>query len=330
MLKGLFIINKDLFHKVFGPEEINEIESMVDIYAPVLSPEEALANIEILNDAEIIFLSWGAPKLDKQFLDSAPNLKAVFYAAGSIKSFTTPEFWDRDIVIVSAYAANAVPVAEYTVSQIFFCMKCGWHITLPFIRNHIYPTLVPLKGSYQSTVGIVSLGMIGKLVCKMLDSSDLRIKVYDPYIKKEDIISDKIDLCSLDDVFKHSDVVSLHTPWLKETEGLITGKHIASMRQYSSLINTSRGAIIRENEMIAVLKERPDIVAVLDVTYPEPPAKDSELFNLPNVVLTPHIAGSLSSEIHRMGRYITDELKRYINSEPLLYSIDKTKAQILA
>src|SRR5690606_8819626 len=114
-----------------------------------------------------------------------------------------------------------------------------------------------------------------------------------------------------------SDVVSLHSPWLPETVGMITGDHFRQMKPYASFINTARGAIIREAEMIAVLQDRPDLTALLDVTYPEPPAPGSPLYTLPNVVLTPHIAGSMDMECRRMGRYMVDELQRFLHDEPL-------------
>jgi phosphoglycerate dehydrogenase-like enzyme len=137
-------------------------------------------------------------------------------------------------------------------------------------------------------------------------------------------------MTSLDEVFRRADVVSVHTPWLKETEGLITGAHIASMKPYSTFINTSRGAVVRETEMTHVLQARPDLVAVIDVTHPEPPSPDSPLFTLPNVILTPHIAGSLGAECRRMGQYMVGELERYVLGQPLRYALTRERAAIMA
>ena len=98
---------------------------------------------------------------------------------------------------------------------------------------------------------------------------------------------------------------------------------IAAMKPYSTFINTSRGAVIRENEMIDVLRQRPDVWAVLDVTYPEPPPPDSPLYTLPNVVLTPHIAGPMDDECRRMGRLILEELQRYLDGKLMKWEITK-------
>jgi len=125
-------------------------------------------------------------------------------------------------------------------------------------------------------------------------------------------------------------VVSLHTPWLKETEKMITGEHFRMMKPDASFINTARGAVIDEPAMVEVLAEREDITAVLDVTYPEPPKPGSPLYTLPNVVLTPHIAGSMDRECQRMGQYAVDECRRFLAGEPLQWQITREKAALLA
>jgi len=125
-------------------------------------------------------------------------------------------------------------------------------------------------------------------------------------------------------------VVSLHAPWLDETVGMIQGDHFAAMKHDATFINTARGAIVREDEMIAVLQDRPDLWALLDVTYPEPPVPGSPLYTLPNVVLTPHIAGSLDNECRRMGRLAVEDLRKFVNGEALTWEIGREQAAIMA
>jgi len=330
MLKGLYILNKDLFSDIYGEKEREDIEKVVDIYAPVQSSEDIRVNLDLLKDVEVIFSGWGAPMLDKQFLDSAPKLKAIFYGAGSVKYFTTEEFWDRKIYLTSAYAANAVPVAEYTLSQILFCLKAGWK-TNYLTRNKIYQRDdKSVLGAYGSTVGIISLGMIGSKVCELLKNFDINVIAYSYHSDEERAKRLGVTMVSLEELFKKSDVVSLHTPWLKQTENMIIGHHFESMKTNASFINTARGAVVNEKDMIDVLSKRKDIQAVLDVTYPEPPDEDSPLFTMPNVALTPHIAGSIGAECNRMGRYMVDELYRFINGEKLNWEVTKDKADKLA
>jgi phosphoglycerate dehydrogenase-like enzyme len=330
MFNGLYVLGEGNFEKIYGSEEQYDIEKMVNIFAPLQTAETVKENPNILKDADIIFSGWGAPILDDEFLKNAPKLKVVFYGSGSIKAFMTEAFWKRNIIISSAYAANAVPVAEYTLSQILFCLKRGWHYAMQIKQLGKYPPREFVPGAFKTTVGIVSLGMIGRIVCKLLLPFDIKVIAYDPFIDKNTAIDLNVELCSLDEVFREADVVSLHTPWLKETENMITGKHFEAMKPYSSFINTSRGAVVNEEEMIDVFRRRMDICAVLDVTYPEPPIEGSELYKLSNIILTPHIAGAMDNECRRMGRYMVEELERYIEGNPLKWSITREKAILMA
>ena len=111
---------------------------------------------------------------------------------------------------------------------------------------------------------------------------------------------------------------------------MIVGRHFSSMKRNATFINTARGCIVREAEMVEVLRCRQDLTAVLDVCDPEPCALDSSLLTLPNVVLTPHISGSHGPECQRLGRYMVDEFRRYLAGEPLRWQITRELAKNLA
>lgn len=329
MKKALYILsNRNAIYSAAAQEEI---AGLVDVAAAPQRSDVLRTHPALLEDVEIVLSSWGAPKLTKEFLAAAPRLEAVFYAAGSIRSLVTDAFWDRGITISSAWGANAVPVAEFTLSQILFCMKEGWRAAAAYRASHAhtFPT-AQIRGAFRSLVGIVSLGMIGRLVAERLRSFDVEVLAYDPFVAEEDAQALGVTLVSLEDLFRRCDVVTLHTPWLKETEGMVMGRHFAMMRPNATFINTARGAIVREEEMASALKERSDLFAVLDVTAQEPLDRDSLLWQLPNVVLTPHIAGSLGNECHRMGRYMVEELGRYLRGEPLKWGIAREQAQRMA
>ena len=328
--KALYLLDSDAFHKIYGEEEQAAVAELADIYAPPQTRDSVARNSGVLAEAEVILSGWGAPAMDAAFLDAAPNLRLVLYGAGSIRRVATPALWDRGVRITSAYAANAVPVSEYTLAAILFSLKRGWHFAFSAQREKSLPGQSQVPGAYGSTVGLVSLGMVGRLVRERLRPFDLRVVAYDPYVTPEEARDLGADLMSLEDLFASSDVVSLHAPWLPETEGMIRGSHLASMKRNATLINTSRGAVVREGEMVEVLEKRPDLWVVLDVTHPEPPEPGCRLYDLPNVVLTPHIAGSLGSECRRLGRLVVDELRRYVAGEPLEHEITRERAALLA
>lgn len=330
MLRGIYILDPDAYDRTYGPAERGDIAALVDIIAEPQTSVSIRQNLSLLQDVQVLLSGAGCPKLDAQLLDAAPNLQVVLFAKGSIRGIVTDAFWERGTRIIGGWAGMAVPVAEYTVSQILFCLKRGWQQAFAFKHDRNQTRITDVPGGYGSIVGVVSLGMIGRTVCDKLMHFDVRVLAYDPVVSPAVFERLHAESCSLDDLFRRSDVVTLHTPLLPETTGMVTGAHIASMKRNATLINTSRGAIIRERDMLVVLRRRPDLFAVLDVTDPEPAMADSLLFRLPNVVVTPHIAGPLSLEYRRIGRLMVGELRRFVRGEPLQYEITRQRAALLA
>lgn len=332
-MKHGIIIKNDLFGVVYGTKEINEIGNIIDIIEQPLSSAKLLNNLSVLSCCDIVMADWGSPKFDTNLLKFAPHLKAIFYGGGSIKGIVSDAVWDRDIVVSSAYGANAVSVAQFTVAQILSCLKKVWEYrdSVQKLRNHPPRDIFNAPGTYNSVLGIVSLGMIGWHVCRYIQAiTEMEVIAYDPYIDKSQASAMNIKMHTLEEIFELSDVISIHTPVLEETKGMITGKHFRSMKPNSSFINTARGILVKEDEMIDVLKIRPDITAVLDVTYPEPAAADSPLYDLKNVIITPHISGCMGPECNRMGKYMTEELERYLNGKLLKWQITRQQLSILA
>jgi phosphoglycerate dehydrogenase-like enzyme len=317
---------------VFSPEIRRELAALCSLRVNAVTTPDLTAHAEALREVEFLFTSWDGPKLDASTLGLMPRLRAVFYAAGSIKNIVTDDFWARNIPICSAWAANAVPVTEFTFAQIILGLKQvhRFQAAMRAAREKAWPAHYEGVGSFGTTVGLVSLGQIGRRVADMLRQLDVNVLAYDPFCPPHIAHEMGVTLVSLEDVFSRSRVVSLHAPWLQETEGLVTGDLLASMPLGGTFINTARGAVVRENELIDVLRLRPDLTAVLDVTWPEPPAADSALYDLPNVFLTPHIAGSEQGECARMARYMIDEYHRFLHGEPLQWSVTREAAARMA
>lgn len=310
---------------VWGPAQRDHLASLVELPDAVITSETLADHADWLATTRVIFSTWGMPRLTPDQLAFMPELQAVFYAAGTVKGFADPLF-DRQVIVVSAWAANAVPVAEFTLAQILFGLKLGWqHVRRlqldpgPQNWNHL-----PAPGVYGSKVGIVSLGMIGRKLCQLLQPFHVTKVAYDPFVRDETLRELGVARAeSLEEIFAESDVVTIHTPWLKETEGMVTGELLAAMKPNATFINTSRGALVREDELVEVLTTRPDLTAVLDVTWPEPAAADSRLYTLPNVILTPHIAGSVGTEVLRMADLMIEEFLLWAEGQPLRYAVTR-------
>ena len=329
--KAMFILNAGSYSQIYGPEEVADIEKMCDVFCEPQTKESVAAHPELLAETEIIFSGWGAPKLDAAFLEKAPKLKAVFYGAGSVRGMVTDEMWERGIIVTSSWAANAIPVSEYTLAEILFSLKLGWRWAYRAKAEKAYPKKdQTVPGCYGSTIGLISLGMIGKLVANLLKQFNLKVIAYDPFTKPETAAELGVTMKSLNDVFAEADVVSCHTPWLKETENMIRGEHFKLMKPNATFINTARGAVIAEEEMLDVMEARPDLTAVLDVTYPEPPKPGSRIYTLPNVILTPHVAGSMAAECRRMGRYAVEMCQCYLAGKPMKWQLNKKMAETMA
>ena len=187
-----------------------------------------------------------------------------------------------------------------------------------------------MPSAYGSTVGILSLGHVGREVADRLRRLDVKVIGYDPHFSPADARALGVELCSLEDVFARSDVVTCHTPLLPATTHLLREHHFSRMKPDATFINTARGAIVHEAELISTLTRRPEIFVVLDVTDPEPPLESSPLFALPNVLLTPHISGSIGPECRRMSRMIIEEARRYVSGVPLQGEVKRQNLDWLA
>lgn len=328
-----FILGFEAFAEVYGQEGFAAVQAHANVVLPPLHSAQVTDDTFAadLRDVEILFAGWKSPRLDMSLLDSMPRLEAVFFAAGSVRGLVTEEFWRRKISLSTAASVNARPVAEFCLAAILLSLKRVWHQSRLVREMRRFPDPLPYCPSgHGSVVGLVSLGNTGRQLRELLRPFDLHVLVYDPFLTSGQAQQLGVEAVGLSELFERSDVVSLHTPWLATTEGMIHGVHINSMKSCSCLINTARGAIIREAEMLEVLARRPDIEAIIDVTCPEPPAADSPIYQLPNIILTPHIAGSIGRERKRLGGAMLEEFQRYIKGEPLHYAVNAKEYEFQA
>lgn len=326
---ALLVGNLPALEVAYPADLRREISVRVDVLLPPVDSRNWREHREALARAEVILGTWGMPRMDGEFLDAAPNLRAVFYAAGSVKGFVTPEVFLRGITVANANKANAIPVAEYAVSAIILSLKRFWQHALKTHRTKTWQHL-PVPGAYRSVIGLVSLGAVGRLTAERLRAYELEVLAYDPFATAEQAAALGVRLVSLEELFSRSDVVSLHAPWLPETENLVDGRLLRLMKPGATLLNTSRGAVVNEPALCEVLAERADLTAVLDVTRPEPPSPDSPLFHLDNVFLTPHISGSMGGEVARMGVWMVEEMGRFLAGEILQHAVTEPMLATMA
>lgn len=277
------------------------------------TPEARLA----LGNADVLITSWGCPRIDEEILTFAPRLVAVFHAAGTVKRHLSEDVWHRGIVVSSAADAGADPVADYTLAAITLAGKRA----IPLARQYAagqFPTHRERAraGNDNRIVGVIGASRIGQRVISRLVTAGYRVAVSDPYLSKHAADELGAELLDIDELCRRCDVVTLHAPNLPATRHLINEHRLASMRDGSIFINTARGALV-DTAALTQACAAGRIDAVLDVTDPEPLPAGHPLFSLPNVLITPHIAGVTGSEMRRLGEYAVTEVERYVCGEPL-------------
>jgi phosphoglycerate dehydrogenase-like enzyme len=319
--------------RLFPPPVAGLLHDAVDVdTTSVLTEFTSVAARATLADAEVLVTGWGCPPIDADVLAAAPRLRAVVHAAGSVKGHVGQVVFDRGIVVSSAANANALPVAEYTLAMILLANKDVLAMARRYRERRDRLDLVvdyPDTGNLGATVGIVGASVIGRRVLALLAPFDLRLLLADPYVSDAEAVELGAEHVELTELCTRSDVVSVHAPSLPETRGMISAALLAALPDGATLINTSRGALVDQDALVAELATG-RISAVLDVTEPEVPPADSPLWDLPTVLLTPHAAGALGTELARLGACAADEVARFATGRPLRCAVDPARLALLA
>ena len=329
---ALFAMVPENLPRLFPARLIDRLSRLVDIDGGlVLADFDQPGAAEALATAEILITGWGCPPIDQRVLDAAPRLRAVLHSAGSVRGMITEACWDRGLLVSSAAQANAVPVAEYTLGAILLAGKDAFGLREAFNRErgHARADVLGTIGNYGRRVGVIGASRVGRRVLELLRPLDLIVSLSDPYVKPGEAEELGVTLLPLDELLRGSDIVSLHAPNLPETRHMLDRRRLALIPDGATLINTSRGALIDHAALTDELVSG-RLSAVLDVTDPEPLPEDSPLYRLPNVFLTPHIAGSLGNELERLGAAVVEEVARLVDGRPLGYPVVRADLQRVA
>lgn len=315
---ALLTNSKFQFNSVWRKAQLEKLGELGEL-SPLCGRRNLAEHHEFLSKCELAVSTWGMPALTEQEIkEYLPCLKAVFYAAGTVKAFAEP-FLKCGIKIFSAAEANAVPVAEYTLAQIILAAK-GY-----FQSAKLYRPLLPLSflagrrnyGNYQVKIGLIGLGVIGSMLCiKLKDAlDDAKIYAYDPFVSKERAQELGAELVSVETLFSECDVISNHLADKPSLKNFFNKNLFSLMKKNATFINTGRGAQVNEYALAWALLSAPARTAVLDVIKSEYFPILSPLWWCPNAILTPHIAGSTGGETVRMAEYMLEVCKQYLNGE---------------
>ncbi|MFD5815860.1 hydroxyacid dehydrogenase [Streptomyces sp. NPDC127038] len=320
---ALFAMTAENVPRIFPPDVLARLREQLDVDPSFVAGDFADPRVRArLAETEILITGWGCPVLDAGTLDAAPRLRAVLHAAGSVKGFATPAVWERGILVSSAAAANALPVAEYTLAMILLTGKNVFAHRERMRSERTFPHdgTLPGTGNFGRRVGVVGASRIGRRLIELLRPFDLAVSLTDPYVDEAGAAALGVPLLPLDELLAGSDVVTVHAPQTPETRHLIGRRELALMPAGSVLINTARGSLV-DHEALAEALRAGHVSAILDVTDPEPLPADSPLHDLPNAFVTPHLAGSQGNEVARLGLTVLAETRRLLSGEPLAHRI---------
>jgi len=278
------------------------------------NPEELKAS---LKDATALVVR-NRTKVTAEIIAAAPKLKVIARAGVGLDNIDIKAADAAGVVVVAGLGANAVSVGELTLG-----------LALALLRNVPGHDMATRDGGWVRTPGrelsgltwgLLGCGATGLATAKLLQGFSCSVIGYDPYAKN----LSNIELTTFEEVLKRSDVVSIHMPSTAETNGSINATSLALMKSDAIIVNVGRGEVINEADLIAALKAKTIAGAALDVRTQEPPVK-GEMEEIPNLILTPHVAGITKESQLRINQILTSNIELVLNSKPATHAVGALK-----
>lgn len=305
---------------IFTGTALDRLAELVDLHDEVLHQMEPAP--EALAKAEILVTGWGCPRIGAEILEAAPRLRLIAHTAGTVKTFLDPAILRRGVRVSSAAEANAIPVAEFTFAAIVFGAKRAFTLAHRYRAGGTRRDFsgLPWLGTHRITIGLVGLSRIGRRVLGLLRALDVDVLVYDPYAEPVAVSGLGGYSTDLDTLLRCSQIVSIHAPDLPQTHRMLNRERLALLPDGAVVVNTARGPLLDHEALLdEVTSGRLD--AILDVSDPEPLPPGHPLFELPNVFVTPHLAGAQGNELARLADAALGEITRYVSGMPLRHEI---------
>jgi D-3-phosphoglycerate dehydrogenase/(S)-sulfolactate dehydrogenase len=257
-------------------------------------------------------------KVTADVIAAAPNLKVIARAGVGLDNIDLKAADAADVVVVAGLGANAVSVGELTLG-----------LALALLRNIPGHDLATRDGGWVRTPGrelsgltwgLLGCGATGVATAKLIQGFNCEVIGFDPYAKN----LSGIELTTFEDVLKRSDVLSIHMPSTPETNGTINAQTLSLMKPDAIIVNVGRGEVINEADLMAALKAKTIAGAALDVRAQEPPVK-GEMEQIPNLILTPHVAGITKESQLRINQILTANIELVLNAKPATHAVGALK-----
>ncbi|MBZ5694143.1 MAG: phosphoglycerate dehydrogenase [Acidobacteriia bacterium] len=297
--------------KIIVADKISErgIDLLREAGWEVLTPAAAAVPSELANADALVVRS--ATKVTAALLEKAGRLRVIGRAGVGVDNVDVEAATRRGVLVMNTPGGNAVSVAEHTIALMLGLARAVPQANASIQAGRWEKSLFSGTEMRGKTLGLVGLGRVGTEVARRARGLEMKVLAYDPFVTPKAAREVEVELVSLDDVLAQSDVVSLHTSLSGSTEKMIDAAAIAKMKKGARLVNCARGELIDEAALAEALKSGHLAGAAVDTFAQEPP-KNSPLIGLPNLIATPHIAGSTAEAQEEVGTAIALQVRDYL------------------
>ena len=308
-------------------DQIRALGEDIELHAPLASnSEEVQAH---LAEAEVLA---GFPSdLAEISLASAPKLKWIHSFSAGMERVLTPELKESNITVSNSSGVHAIPIAEYVLACSFLFAK-KFYQSFQNQQKKIWQPLDGMTEIRDATMLVVGLGRIGKEIAKVTAGAGMYVIAIDQALRlaalaqgKPEFVRELYVMEQMEEVLPKADYVVLSLPATAETHHLFDAKKFRIMKKSAVLMNTGRGELIHEQELIEALRQNVIAGAALDVTEEEPLPHNSPLWGMDNVVITPHHSSHTKKRMDRTIDLFCDNIKAYTRGEKLITLVDKQK-----
>lgn len=322
-----------LYRELFAPDADATLRTLADV--AFRDDDRGLTSRElaaVLPGYDAVITGWGTPPFTDEVLDAADRLRLIAHSAGSVKAMLPEAVFDRDMAITHAASAIAPAVAEMALLLVMLGLR-HVHRYDRALKNgarwegqKAFGAPMELRGQ---RVGVIGASHVGRHFIALIRALRCDVWVHDPYLSAEQAAALGVTRASLHDLIAECPIISIHAPSTPETRHMFGAAEFARMRDGALLVNTARSWMVDETALLAELRTG-RIAAALDVFDTEPLPLDSPFRQLPNVILTPHVAGASVQARFRQGATIVSEIARFFSGQPLQYAVTPERYAILA
>ena len=300
----------------FAIQELNKMGTCIDISSDENKREMLLEQIP---DADLVFIR-SATSIDKEVIDAGVNLKIIARCGVGLDNVDIIEATKRGIHVTNSPEANIISVAELTVGLIIASARNLIKGNNTLKQKKWDRSALTGIELYEKTLGFVGFGRVARLVASRMQSFGMKIVFFDPYIDESTQNETKLEL---DELLQQSDVVSLHVVKNKETINLISKEKLSLMKQDSIIINTSRGGVVDESEVLRLVDNGKLFSAALDVYEQEPPEYTTQLTESDSITL-PHLGASTREAQLKAGSDTVQNVASILNGDfsPSVNAVD--------